>query len=317
MNGRNRSKYASESSFTVKNIAFATLGILGLGAFSFLLGFFVLAKLVPGGQKTPEQANASAIPIPPAESRTASASPPTAPDPTPRPSTVTAPPAIAAGPSIDPGDDGADKTQPAGSPDDTSKPVRSPGSHDSADPQASRRGVATDNSVDVPAKPTDETTHVVTPSDENASDKASTTRRRRRKSTTADVQPSTMPDTLTDTAPATDTTSGKDTVDIGSKPVADDTTRAVAAVPTSALSPDKKYRVQIGVYSTRAEADALALRANTSGVPVSVHAVKKGSATLYRVQQGVYRSRTAAQAAGKRLTEKGFDVYVADAGPKR
>ena len=320
MSARNRSKYASESSFTVKNIAIATLGILGVGAFSFLLGFFVLARLVPGGQKIPEQPGASAVPVTPAESRASSASPPqTAANPAPRQTVVTAPPAPVAGPSIDPGDDSADKTQPAGSPDDTVKPVRTSGSRDSAETQTSRKIVGTDDSPNVPTKPGDESTLSITPPDANTPVKAPITpRRRRHKTSTSDVQTSTMPDAPNETAPpANDTTASKDTVDIGSKPAADDVTRAVSAAPPLAASGDKKYRVQLGVYSTRAEADILAQRANSSGVSVSVHAVKKGGVTLYRVQQGVYRSKTAAQAAGKRLSEKGFDVYVADAAPKR
>ena len=70
------------------------------------------------------------------------------------------------------------------------------------------------------------------------------------------------------------------------------------------------YRVQMGVFATREKADAEARRAQEQKLDATVIPVRRHGRILYRVQHAVYQQWGNAQAAEKRLRDKGFDASI-------
>src|SRR5690606_13559337 len=72
-------------------------------------------------------------------------------------------------------------------------------------------------------------------------------------------------------------------------------------------APSKLYRVQIGAYSVKANADAQAAKAKRAGY--SPYIAREGG--LYKVQIGAYSVKANADKMASELKRKGFNVYIA------
>src|SRR5690606_34781216 len=72
-------------------------------------------------------------------------------------------------------------------------------------------------------------------------------------------------------------------------------------------APSKLYRVQIGAYSVKANADAQATKAKRAGY--SPYIAREGG--LYKVQIGAYSVKANADKMASELKRKGFNVYIA------
>lgn len=85
--------------------------------------------------------------------------------------------------------------------------------------------------------------------------------------------------------------------------------KAVVVTPPAPKpsKPTKLYRVQIGAYSKKANADAEAAKAKRAGYTPYI-AVDKG---LYKVQIGAYSVKANADKMAAELKKKGFSVYIA------
>src|SRR5690606_24821521 len=77
--------------------------------------------------------------------------------------------------------------------------------------------------------------------------------------------------------------------------------------PKPKPSPTKLYRVQIGAYSVKANADAQAAKAKRAGY--SPYIAREGG--LYKVQIGAYSVKANADKMASELKRKGFNVYIA------
>ncbi|MBS4195316.1 N-acetylmuramoyl-L-alanine amidase [Lederbergia citri] len=82
--------------------------------------------------------------------------------------------------------------------------------------------------------------------------------------------------------------------------------QSTAPKPTPA-KPTKLYRVQIGAYSKKANADAEAAKAKRAGYTPYI-AVEGG---LYKVQIGAYSVKANADKVAAELKKKGFSVFIA------
>jgi N-acetylmuramoyl-L-alanine amidase len=75
---------------------------------------------------------------------------------------------------------------------------------------------------------------------------------------------------------------------------------------TPAPKPGTLYRVQVGAYSKRANADAQAARLKAKGYDTYI--VMAGG--LYKVQAGAYSQKANAEAMAKKLKADGFDCFI-------
>src|SRR5579871_2416475 len=214
------------------------LGVIGLGAVSFVIGFFVIAPMISSGRQAEAESQAGTPMALSNDTQNAASHAATTPAPPPPPlrsnpsrPVVSAPARPLPGPSIDPVND--DNTQPPGSPDTQAQGATPP----------TRTGASGDNT---PAGAT-------APSKAAGPDDTAPTphhRRRHRRSADADtVQPPATPDGESpankpaDTAPQTTapTTSP------------DERRAGEGASPTPPA--EGTFRVQLGVFSTREAAE--------------------------------------------------------------
>ena len=72
------------------------------------------------------------------------------------------------------------------------------------------------------------------------------------------------------------------------------------------------FRVQLGVYSTRAKAEEAADAAADKGIKTSIRVITRGDRTLYRVQHSSHKDRQKAEAAVQKLTDLGLDASIVD-----
>jgi cell division protein FtsN len=92
---------------------------------------------------------------------------------------------------------------------------------------------------------------------------------------------------------------------------------AEAPPPSSTPEPPQKesprlYRVQVGVYDQRENANAVAQTVRASGFPVSIVPFQSEGRTRYRVQVLVTRDRSQAEQMKRQLESKGFPAYIAE-----
>jgi cell division protein FtsN len=73
------------------------------------------------------------------------------------------------------------------------------------------------------------------------------------------------------------------------------------------------YRVQVGVYESRENANQVAQSLLASGFDASIVPFQRNGKTLYRVQALVTRDRAKAEALKSQLASKGFAAVVAKA----
>lgn len=69
---------------------------------------------------------------------------------------------------------------------------------------------------------------------------------------------------------------------------------------------DTLYRVQVGAYSVKSNADTQLKKVKAAGF--DTYMVKVGG--LYKIQVGAYSKKTNAEAMQKKLKEKGFDAFI-------
>jgi len=72
------------------------------------------------------------------------------------------------------------------------------------------------------------------------------------------------------------------------------------------------YRVQVGVYEQRENANAVAQTLTASGFPASIVPFQSEGQTRYRVQVLVTRDRAKAEQMKQQLESKGFTAYIAE-----
>ena len=326
----------------IRNVAI----VVALGALSFVLGFFVLAKLLPAGnnsnannssnleaKNTPQTASVvTTTPIkaiPPSTSDTTKRAPSDASKPIIKPES---------GPLLVTEDPNAKATV---STEDT-KPLQHSSEALTVEPKPTERSDA--RSQDVPKSdvtPKDNRTEQKSSptSDEANSEKTAvneekkttspelppTPKRRRHKKSRAvlsPLSPETNPESTETKVASASKTAAETLSDKTEKPTRKprataDTTEKPA---TEALKTDtatnlkstakRLYRVQVNAYSTEAaaqhELDSLADR----HIKARVRKVTREGKTLYSVQYGAYRNRDQAQAAQGKLKEQGVDSYV-------
>jgi cell division protein FtsN len=73
------------------------------------------------------------------------------------------------------------------------------------------------------------------------------------------------------------------------------------------------YRVQVGVYESRENANQVAQSLLASGFDASIVPFQRDGKTLYRVQALVTRDRAKAEALKDQLASKGFPAVVVKA----
>jgi cell division septation protein DedD len=290
-----------------------------LALLSFALGFFVLARLLPGNQKTDNSVgniieNAATRPDNAGNAPAASPVTPSSVGNNPG-STVPTPPSGPApskmqAPSIDaltdkPGSvqqpDSLDRSEHAALPADNQQDK---GKNPFVN--IAPNTPATDN----PAAPTPPVRHrhhrdsTTTPDSNNLQTPA-----RPDNDSSNATSPSAAPGN-TDTGSTTDKAAGDTGSNTNSSPGNSQTAPSTTS-SRSAASDSGLYRVQLGVYSTRETADAQAQAARDKGFRIRVQEYTSSEGrTLYRVQQGVYRHRASAEAALQRLTQAGVQAAI-------
>lgn len=70
------------------------------------------------------------------------------------------------------------------------------------------------------------------------------------------------------------------------------------------------YRVQIGIYQNRENANQVAQTLRASGFQAAIVPFQRDGNTVYRVQVGVYRNKETADTVAKSVRDKGFEAYV-------
>src|SRR5579871_5528265 len=296
MASRNRGRYSSYNASRNSGLAFArgAFVLLVVLVLSFGLGFFVIARMVPGAPK-PEGGNGTPIsatnrPDTDSQENANKKSSPPSTTPSNQDAPHTAPPAAKppAGPTIDPEDEvqKPDKLDPNSDSTNTIK------KSDDANGDA------------VPSDPADKT-DPKHPGDPSAADKNSsggdtpptrTRRRSRRHASDTEVQPAGKPGESTGDSTDTPDTSGRSAEPANGE--------SAATKPAH----DGLYRVQIGVYSTREKAEEIAKDARDRGFKATVKTIEREGRTLYRVQHSAHQDRAKAEADQQRLNDAGFDA---------
>lgn len=83
--------------------------------------------------------------------------------------------------------------------------------------------------------------------------------------------------------------------------------KKVKSKPNTKPSSGKHYKVQIGAFSRKDNADQLALRAKARGFDQFV--VKQGN--LYKVQLGAFKNKKNAESLSVKAKKSGFETYIA------
>ena len=75
---------------------------------------------------------------------------------------------------------------------------------------------------------------------------------------------------------------------------------------------DVFYRVQVGAFNEKSNADNLAKKLEKAGYDALVVTVKQDSKVFYRVQVGAFNEKANADALAKRLENDGYDTIVVE-----
>jgi cell division protein FtsN len=119
------------------------------------------------------------------------------------------------------------------------------------------------------------------------------------------VSPTREPTPLPTEAPTPRPTRTIARPDVTATPRATGTVRPSPGV-TAASPAGRMYRVQIGAFGSRANADERAAALRAAGF--SPYVVREG--TLFKVRAGVFRERSEAEALAERLRARGFAVTI-------
>jgi cell division septation protein DedD len=299
-----------------------TVGIfLALAVLSFVLGFFVLAKVVPGAPQTPAAQSL------PATDLSAPVSPDTgASKETPRDAAsarehkdssteaASAPgaskPKAARGPTLDPETDGPVPTDSTGV--QAPRKLSPDGQASSADRntagETATSGDASDQAksksiVAVKKKHRRRVAVRTRATDENSSDEA-TTGSGESTSDTADVPARPRQSRRASTS--------SDESDGNSDGNAADPDRSGPATKDESAGRGTLYHVRLGAFHTREAADNEVERARAKGFPTKVVPVTHRGHTLYRVQAGAFRDRDRAEAIKQSLQDASLDASVTE-----
>lgn len=270
------------------------LGVIGLGVVSFVIGFFLIAPMLPSGRQAEAESQAG-IPAGTTGNENTASHAATTPAQEPKP-ILTAPssPAVSTanrplpGPSIDPTTE--DNTQSPGQPDSPPQGVI-------PSPPSQNNDQTGDAAANSPAK-----------ANTDSNDTSSSPRHRhhrRHSKDQATVQTPATPDGDTATSKPDSSDSQTQTPTETTSPA--DTQHTGVGAPTTQSAPDGPYRVQFGVFSTREAAEQEAQHVKDKGFRASVHTYTQDGRTLYRVQNGVYKDRARAETARQRLSDSGLD----------
>lgn len=295
MSVRDRGGMSSYSSGRVAGqTVVRTLGVfVVMGVVSFLIGFFVIARLLPVNQSS-EGKNAATVSTD-ASGNTGTTSPPatrvmhSAGARPPHKPPVVNTPAVVPGPTIDPANDSLQKPD---QPDSTPDPATAPENN------GDTSGASPDSAV-APSTPASES-GAATP-------RRGHRRKHGKKAAPDTVQPAETPDnahTGDTNDNSTDTNQGDQTGDTGAD------ARHAGEGKTTSAEPRGLYRVQLGVFSTREAAQQEAKRIGDKGFETSVRAFSRDGRTFYRLQHGVFRDRSHAEAAKQHLSDAGVDASI-------
>lgn len=83
-------------------------------------------------------------------------------------------------------------------------------------------------------------------------------------------------------------------------------------IEEEAETPDVFYRVQVGAFNEKSNADNLAKKLEKAGYDALVVTVKQDSKVFYRVQVGAFNEKANADALAKRLENDGYDAIVVE-----
>lgn len=83
-----------------------------------------------------------------------------------------------------------------------------------------------------------------------------------------------------------------------------------AAIENTETKTDKLYRVQIGSYLTRKNAEAMAAKAQAAGFFTVIREAKILAKTVYRVQIGAFAKKGNAEQYAKEAQKKGFNAVI-------
>ena len=90
--------------------------------------------------------------------------------------------------------------------------------------------------------------------------------------------------------------------------------REPAAAPAASPSAPRRYRVQVGSFRERKEADRLHASLALGGFESSIRTKETAGGTRHRVVLGPFRGREAAEAEKARLTARGIDSLIVAEG---
>jgi cell division septation protein DedD len=87
--------------------------------------------------------------------------------------------------------------------------------------------------------------------------------------------------------------------------------KAPAAAPTSAAAPGQGYAVQVAALNVRSEADAIARRLTSKGYAAYVQSPSNGTPSVFRVRVGTFKTRREAESMAARLQkEEQFKPWI-------
>ena len=311
-----------------------------LGLVSFVIGFFLLARLLPAGNvasSTPPPVEAGTIT---SAANTPVATVSTTPTTTASPKRETVPPPRESKKDVE--DSGPlllSDDQNAKPPSEEVRPIQKTQTDQKTEPTTERTPGSEENNGDKKTTEPDSRSDTSTRSEARAGGesvgkaeanvepktKEGTPRRRRSKKSRSVLQPATEPDAPS-TAPKT-----TDPVESASPTAPERTSRSVRrnratglttppstkgeepspSVETNAKESVRRlYRVQVNVYSTEEAAKKEVDNLLDKHVTARVRKVVREGKTLYSVQQGAYRTKEKAQAAKDKLKEQGVEAYI-------
>jgi cell division protein FtsN len=324
-NRRNYGGYSNRSNgLAFVRGAFIMLVVLIL---SFGLGFFVLARFMPGGQKPETNHPGIAIASTRGETETGSRLPSASTGQPPRTQTQKSAPPVTPkvapeGPSIGPGDenlvqqpgklDGTGKSgENQDDPNKTEPTKPEPKKADPGERPAPRTKPHPREKAD-PAAGNPETNETTAPMKRSSSDDdpnlvgATKPHKSGRKASKSEGD---IPKVRTESPRSIES-------NLPAGPAPRDTPAPRTTVPKTtgpkAPAVTGLYRVQLGAFDTREQAEQIIKEAQGKGFDAQIKVVKKGDQTLYKVQHSAHKTRANAEKEGQRLTEAGFPVYIAN-----
>ncbi len=302
----------SDGAAAVRNLAI----VFGLGVASFVLGFFVLAKMLPSSHTSASTAS----PPPSTETPPVSASKSGVPSsaassPASLPSPHVSPPPAESGPLL------TTEDKSAAPPSDETKPIQG-----ASDPpvlsdkksgdhvEVETRRAETGSKSETP--PSEETVSPGKTDEARPAEDPPPRRRRRKRSHEALQSPSTPDEARSDARVSVPKETGTETLP---SPKSSRRTRAgsegvsESAETTNTGSATKRlYRVQVNVYASEAAARQEVDVLQDKHVRARVRKVVREGKTYYSVQHGAFSSKEKAQTAKDKLKEQGIEGYITE-----